>query len=91
MHDFKLKYAKSQQSGQFGHYGTGTALIGIGTNLVLLGGTDTACIGTGTDWLLLGGTGTALFRYRYHFENLPRIASFSLFWYHFSSYNIYIP
>ena len=91
VYDFKLKYEKIQQSGPFGHYGTGTTLIGTGTDLVLLGDTGTACIGTGTDWLLLGGTGTALFWYRYHFRNFPRIASFSLFWYHFSSYNFYIP
>ena len=35
MHDFKLKYEKSQQSKQFGHCGTGTALINTGTDLVL--------------------------------------------------------
>ena len=87
MYDFKLKYAKLHNSGHFGHCDTGTALIGTGTDLVLLGGTGTACTGTGTDWLLLGGTGTALFWYRYHFGKLPRIASFSLFWYHCSSYN----
>ena len=91
VYDFRLNYAKSQQSGHFGHCGISTALIGTGIDLVLLGGTGTVCIGTGTDCLLLGGTGTALFRYRYHFGNLPRIVSFSLFWYHFSSYNFYIP
>ena len=79
VYEFRLKYAKSQQSGHFGHCGIGTALIGIDTDLVLMGGTGTACIDTGTDWLLFGGTGTALFRYRYHFGNLPRIAFFPSF------------
>ena len=88
--EFRLKYAKTTQSGHFGHYGTGTALIGTGTDCILLGGTGTTWIGTGIDWLLMGGTGTALFRCRHHFGNLPRIASFCHFWYQFSSYNFYI-
>ena len=73
----------------FGHFrqcGTGTTLFGTGTIHIMYGGTDTC-----TDWVLLGGTGTTLFWYRYHFVVLPRIASFSLFWYHLSSYNFSLP
>ena len=84
VYDFRLNYAKSQQSGNFGSSGTGTTLFGTDTECILLGGTSTACIGTGTDWLLLGGTGTAS-------KFLPRNADFASFWYQFSSYNFYNP
>ena len=84
VYEFRLNYAKSQQSRHFGHCGTGTTLIGTGIDLVLLGGTGTACIGTGTDWLLYGGIGTAS-------KVLPKNVIFAHFWYHFSSFNFSIP
>ena len=77
--EFKLNYTKIHNSRHFEHCGTSTSLIGTGTDCILLSGTGTAWIGTSTDWLLMGGTGTALFRYRYHFGNLPKIASFCHF------------
>ena len=55
VYEFRLKYAKTTQFGHFGHCGTGTALTGIGTDCILLGGTGIAWIGTSTDWPLLGG------------------------------------
>ena len=43
-----------------GSIGTGTTLVGTGTNPVLWMGTGTTCLGTGTTSVMSIGTGTTL-------------------------------
>ena len=54
VYEFKLNYAKTTQSGPFGHTCTGTPLTCTGTGCILLGCTGTGWTCTGTSWLLVG-------------------------------------
>ena len=72
MYEFRLKYAKTTQSGHFGLTCTGTPWTCTGTCCIQL-----AC--TGTCWPLVGCTGTPLYLYQYMLGKLSRFASFATF------------